>query len=98
MNSEWSLDVLYKGYDAPEFADDLKAAETVTAELNEAAAHLGNAPAKETILKILGIYERQEELFFKLFSFCSLNQATNTQDEKAAAYMERRRTRLPERF
>ena len=96
MNSEWSLDVLYKGYDAPEFADDLKAAETVTAELNEAAAHLGDAPAKETILKILGIYERQEELFFKLFSFCSLNQATNTQDEKAAAYMGRLMARMSE--
>ena len=87
MNSEWSLDILYKGYDTPEFKADLEATETVVAEINEAAKHLGEKAPKETVLEMLGLYEKSGELFFKLYSFCGLSQAVNTSDEKAAAYM-----------
>ena len=89
MNSEWSLEVLYKGYDSPEFEADMKAVDGVVEELNRAAGELDPARPKETLLKVLDIYERSDELFMKLDSFCSLNQACNTKDEKAAAYMGR---------
>ncbi len=89
MNSEWSLDILYKGYDTPEFKADFDATENIVAEFNEAVKHLSEKPAKETLLGMLGIIERSQELFSKLFSFCSLSQSVNTSDEKATAYMGR---------
>ena len=87
MNREWSLDVLYKGYDAPEFKRDLELAAEVVKKVNEAAKHLSEKPAAEAIKEMLSLYEESSELFFKLFSFCSLSQAVNTKDENAAAYM-----------
>ena len=89
MNSEWSLDILYKGYDTPEFKADFDATENIFAEFNEAVKHLSEKPAKEALLEMLGIIERSQELFSKLFSFCSLSQSVNTSDEKATAYMGR---------
>lgn len=87
MNREWSLEVLYKGYDAPEFKEDLNAVDKVTEDINAAAKCLKEKPAREALLGMLDLYEQSSKLFMKLFSFCSLNQACNTKDEKAAAYM-----------
>ncbi|MBR3381601.1 MAG: M3 family oligoendopeptidase [Clostridia bacterium] len=94
MNSEWSLDVLYKGYDSPEFKADLEATEGVAAEFNEAAKHLGEKPAKETLLYIIDLMERSQTLFSRLFQFCSLSKSANTSDKQAAAYLGRLMGRL----
>ncbi|MBR0136108.1 MAG: M3 family oligoendopeptidase [Clostridia bacterium] len=87
MNKEWSLEILYKGYDSPEFRADMKAAEAAVEEFNETAKHLNEKPAKEALLGMIGVMERSGELFSKLFSFCSLSQSVNTSDEKASAFM-----------
>lgn len=87
MNSCWSLDVLYKGYDAPEFKNDLAAADAIVNDFNAAVKELDPADPKGSLLKMIALEEKRSELFSKLFSFCSLNQATNTKDENAAAYM-----------
>ena len=87
MNKEWSLDVLYKGYDTPEFKADMAATEGIVKELNEAVKHLNEVPVKDALLCVIDIYERTNLLLSRLFSFCSLSQSTNTSDEKAAAYM-----------
>ncbi len=89
MNSEWSLEILYKGYDSPEFQADMEATEAVIAELNEASEHLAEQPPKETLLHVIDIMERSHALFSRLYSFCGLSQAVNTSDEKAAAYLGR---------
>ncbi|MBO4562746.1 MAG: M3 family oligoendopeptidase [Clostridia bacterium] len=87
MNKEWSLDVLYKGYDDPAFAKDLAAVDDVVRDINDAAAHLSEKTPRDAIHGMLCLYERCSELFFRLYSFCGLSQACNTKDEKAAAYL-----------
>ncbi|MBR3461020.1 MAG: M3 family oligoendopeptidase [Clostridia bacterium] len=87
MNREWSLEILYKGYDTPEFQNDMKAVDAIVEEFNREIANIGGEPAVQTLKRIIGCRERMSELFGKLFSFCSLSQSCNTSDEKAAAYM-----------
>jgi pepF/M3 family oligoendopeptidase len=89
MNREWSLEVLYKGYDTPEFKRDMELAAESVKKINEAAKHVSEKPAAEAIKEMLSLYEESGDLFFKLFSFCSLSQACNTKDENAAAFMGR---------
>ena len=89
MNKEWSLDVLYTGYDSPEFKRDMAAVDEAVKAFNEAAAHLGEKPAKETLLEAIGLMERNSKLFGNLFQFCALKQSCNTKDPDAAAYMGR---------
>lgn len=89
MNSEWSLDVLYTGYDSPEFKRDIDAADAAVNAFNEAAAQMDASDPAGALKKMLGLMEANGELFERLFSFCSLKQATNTKDEQAAAYMGR---------
>ena len=40
MNGEWSLEVLYKGYDDPAFEEDLKHLDERTVQIQELAAGL----------------------------------------------------------
>lgn len=87
MNSCWSLDVLYKGYDTLEFKNDLAAADAIVSEINAAAKELDPTDPKGSLLKIIALKEKRSELFSKLFEFCSLSQSVNTKDENAAAYM-----------
>lgn len=89
MNSEWSLDVLYTGYDSPEFKRDIEAADEAVRVFNEAAAAMDASDPAGTIKRMLGLMEENEKLFSRLYSFCGLNQAANTRDEQAAAYLGR---------
>ncbi len=89
MNKEWSLDVLYKGYDDPEFKRDLAAVDDAVKKFNEAVAAIGPKPAAETLKEILGLVEEQSKLLSNLFQFCALKQSCNTKDADAAAYMGR---------
>ena len=87
MNKEWSLDVLYTGYDSPEFKRDIAAVDGAVKAFNEAAERLGEKPAKETLLEVIGLMEQNGKLFSNLFQFCALKQSCNTKDPDAAAYM-----------
>lgn len=90
MNQEWSLDVLYKGFEDPKFTQDL---EELGKKLDAYKAAVENLPqmkedpekALETILKL------QEEYYLvsrRLLSFCSLSKSANTANARAASYLE----------
>ena len=49
MNGEWSLDVLYKGYDDPKFAEDRTAFDAACARMNELAAALDGMEPKKAL-------------------------------------------------
>ena len=87
MNSEWSLDVLYKGYDSPEFKRDMAATEGAVKRFNEAVAGIGAKPVGAALREMIDIMEEQTALFSDLFEFCSLKQSCNTKDAEAAAYI-----------
>ncbi len=46
MNSEWSLDVLYKGFDDPKFSEDLTSFEKKAKELDEISKTLSHENEK----------------------------------------------------
>ncbi len=87
MNKEWSLDILYKGYDTPEFKRDMAATEEAVKRFNDAVDRIGEKPAGETLREMIGLLEEQGNLFSDLFEFCSLKQSCNTKDAEAAACM-----------
>ena len=62
MNSEWSLDVLYKGFDDPKFSEDLTSFEKKAKELDELSKTLSHENEKEDLLQIVKVLEEFELL------------------------------------
>lgn len=83
MNSEWSLDVLYKGFDDPKFAADMKKVDEKIAETNEFAAKLGSMSDKDTLLAYIRISEEMMQLASDLYGFAGLTSATNARNSEA---------------
>ena len=88
MNKEWSLDVLYKGYDDPKFQEDEKQLDELIKEFVAFAEDLNGDP-KDVLVRSLVLVEKLNGKASDLFSFASLSQATNTSDTKAAAILGR---------
>ena len=88
MNKEWSLDVLYKGYDDPRFQEDEKQLDELIKEFVAFAEDLNGDP-KDVLVRSLYLVEKLNGKASDLFSFASLSQATNTSDTKAAAILGR---------
>lgn len=57
MNGEWSLEVLYKGYDDPAFEEDLKHLDERTVQIQELAAGLKDRSGKEAVLEVIKVRE-----------------------------------------
>ena len=53
MNYEWSLDVLYKGYDDPDFAKDMERLDESLARTNEFAEKIASMPPREALLEYI---------------------------------------------
>ena len=88
MNKEWSLDVLYKGYDDPKFEADEAELDRLIKEFTEFAEDLKGDP-KEELVKAIDLNIRLMEKAMDLFIFASLSQSTNTSDTKAASILGR---------
>ena len=89
MNSEWSLKELYSGYDDPEFLADIGRLEECVAEYIKMAGELNRAQAAQSIHNQILASDAVTELFYKLHSFCSLNESVNSADKQAADYLEK---------
>ena len=83
MNSEWSLDVLYKGFDDPKFIADFAKLDECIAETNAFAAELGSLEPKAALLRYIELGERDRLLIEDLYSFAGLRSAANTRDNEA---------------
>ena len=81
MNEKWSLDILYKGYDDPKFAEDLKKADALIEKTHKLSAALDPNKRKETIIEIIKLMEESEVLSGELFHFVSLQSEADTTDE-----------------
>lgn len=89
MNTEWSLEVLYKGIDDPAYEADIKKAEQ---KIEELASYLKEVKSKDWKEKAEGILTRLEELQFavyKLAYYLELRQSVNTEDGDIMAQMSR---------
>ena len=71
MNKEWSLDILYKGYDDPAFKADFEKVDTVQAEMHKKVLELPNMTEEDALVAGLKATEEFSELLEKLFSYIS---------------------------
>ena len=96
MNKEWSLDVLYKGYDDPKFAADEARMDELIAEFTEFSKDPSGDPA-EVLKKAITMEQELTALMSDLFEFAMLRMSTNSSDvesKAAAGRLARKRSGL----
>lgn len=89
MNSEWSLDELYKGYDDPAFLSDFAKVDDFCSKINEYAANISDMEPKTAICGYIRLREDAMQTIAKLFQFTSLKSSANTRDEQSVSYYGR---------
>jgi len=83
MNNEWSLDVLYKGFDDAKYIKDKEELSNLTKELIDFSETLKSGPQKnENFLKAVEYLERYHVLSYMLITYTLLKQTTNTSDSE----------------
>ncbi|MCH5184025.1 MAG: M3 family oligoendopeptidase [Oscillospiraceae bacterium] len=84
-NYEWSLDVLYKGYDDPNFAEDSAKLDEALARTNRFAEEIPSMPPREALLAYIQQGEEDQHLIMRLYSYASLRMSANTRDTESAS-------------
>ncbi len=86
MNN-WDLNKLYSSYESKEFQEDLLKVDNLINKFNEFKSLLSEKKEGNVLLTdFLLLSSELTTLFDKLFSFISLNYATNTTDQNSAKY------------
>lgn len=89
MNTEWSLDILYKGLDDPAYEEDIK---TVTEKIESLKALVKKAadmPEKEMAEQILTEMEQFMEVMYHLMDYVMLSQSVDTENGALMAQVNR---------
>ena len=85
MNSEWSLDELYKGFDDPKFAADLAKYDEMIAKTNEFAAKISDMQPLDALKTYIAGSESSMQLLTDMYSYAMLRSSVNTKDTEAAS-------------
>lgn len=80
MNKEWSLDVMYKGYDDPKFKADYAQLEELAQNAKQEMAKASELSDVEGLEKAIGILEQVNVLTRNLGEYASLRSSTDTSD------------------
>lgn len=81
MNKEWSLDVLYKGFDDPKYKKDKEELVNLTSELKTFCETLHSGQQREeNLVRAVEYLERYHVLSYLLITYTVLKQSTNTSD------------------
>ena len=87
MKGTWNLNPIYRGFDDPAFAADLKELKEKVTEAAAFAAALPDAQPLEGLKAGIRLQEDVTALAFKLAGYASLRQAANTKDPEAGSRM-----------
>ena len=87
MNKQWDLSILYTGFDAPEFASDLKDFDASIAEVLEFSNNLNEYAPEALLLKHIELETKLSSLAEKLIIYANLRYSANTADNEAASTM-----------
>ena len=87
MNKQWDLSILYTGFDAPEFASDLKDFDSAIAEVLEFSSNLNSYSSEALLLKHIELETKLSSLAEKLIIYANLRYSANTADNEAASTM-----------
>lgn len=81
MNTEWSLDILYKGYDDKKYMEDREELDRLIKEITTFSETLKNEiNEEEVLLKAIEYLELYQVLGSKLSFYVTLRQSVNTTD------------------
>lgn len=86
MNTEWSLDVYYKGYEDSAFAADMALLQENAEALETALAKAKQQEDAEGLVTVLEAKEAYASVLYKLYEYLSLRGAANTTDGKTMDY------------
>ena len=89
MKETWSLDVLYKGYDDPQFEADIKKLDELIAQCNTLADTLSHKDETATLKQILTTLNELEQISYQLLAYANLRQSCDTTDAQTAAYLDK---------
>ena len=85
MSNEWDLSILYKGFDDPALADDLKTADELIAAQIDLAARAENLPHRYLLKEYLDLSEKGAAVASKLYIYASLRYSADTGCNEAAS-------------
>lgn len=80
MNTEWSLDEIYKGIDDPAYEADIQRAEQKIEELSTLLNNLEDKCWRDKAEGLLGLLEELTALIYKTAVYLELRQSVNTED------------------
>lgn len=80
MNTEWSLDIYYKGYDDPLFVSDMKSAQEAAKKLGQSVEQAKTQENKEGLKTVLLALEDCMVKIKKVYEYTMLRNAANTTD------------------
>ena len=89
MKETWLLDVLYKGYDDPQFEADIKKLDELIAQCNTLADTLSHKDETATLKQILTTLNELEQISYQLLAYANLRQSCDTTDAQTAAYLDK---------
>lgn len=85
MNEVWNLDVIYRGFDDPAFAADMKKLEKLVKDYAAFAGELVGQTPLDGLKKGIALEEALTVLTAKLGEYASLRQSVNTRDAEAGS-------------
>lgn len=87
MNKNWSLDVLYTGYEDPKFIDDFKAYNQISNDYHKILNTLSHDNDVQSVKAIIRQMSTFAELGYRLFAYVNLRQSVNTVEQETASYL-----------
>ncbi len=87
MNEVWNLDPIYKGFDAPEYQEDMDRLSSLAKSFSAFAEALSDSSPLNGLKHGITLLEDLEALVGKLGEYTSLRQSTNTRDSEAGSKM-----------
>ncbi len=89
MNTEWSLDILYKGLDDPAYEADVKVMKERLESLRELVKKAPELPEREMAEQLLKGMEQFMEVTFRLMHYVLLSQSADTENGALLAQLNR---------
>lgn len=87
MNSEWSLDILYKSYQDEAFQTDFSKINEIIRAVKAYTANLSQYTEEEAVPALISYLEEYSLLITKISSYVFLRQSTNTTDSETTAIL-----------
>jgi len=89
MNGQWNLEVLYKGFDDPNYGKDFEKMQKLLGEFCAFAADIENRDPAQALHESIARQEELEETIMKMGTYANLRQSANTRDPEAGSQLGR---------